>query len=151
GAEAFTLRGPFSSVRSVAFRPDGRQLAVGATEHTWVGLWDVAASREERAARAASAARAWHRDAAAASGKQRQWFAAAFHLGQLLAARPVEAELYRRRGRAFAELGRWDRADADYAQAIARGARGANLWYGQALLRLRAGDRAGYRTACTNG
>jgi tetratricopeptide (TPR) repeat protein len=59
--------------------------------------------------------------------------------------------LYARRGRAFAELGRWDRADADYAQAIAHGGKGANVWYAQALLRLRTGDRAGYGTACNNG
>jgi WD40 repeat protein len=150
GAEAFTLRGPFSSVRSVAFRPDGRQLAIGAAEPTWVGLWDVAAPRQERAARAAQAARAWHRQAAAAGEKQRRWLTAAFHLYQLLAAGPAEAELYRRRGRVFAELGRWDRADADYAQALARGGRDVNVWYAQALLRLRAGDRAGYRTACQN-
>ncbi len=150
GAEAFTLRGPFNCARSVAFRPDGRQLAVGAAGQTWVGLWDVEAPREVRVARAARAARDWHEGAAAASEAGGRWFAAAFHLSHLLAAQPEGAELYVRRGRAFAELGRWDRAGADHTQAIALGATGARVWHAQALLRLRDGDLVGYRMACKN-
>ncbi len=148
GAEAFTLRGPVSDAFSVAFSPDGRQLAAGAAHQYWVRVWEVGAPRAVRAARAAQGVLAWHRDTATASSRGRQWFAAFFHLNRLLMARPEEGELYARRGWSLAELGQWERADADYAEAISRGAANEAVWHFRALLRLRAGDRDGYRKAC---
>jgi WD40 repeat protein/serine/threonine protein kinase len=148
GAEALTLRGHLGDQLSVTFRPDGRQLAAGGSDPHRVKLWDVEVPREARTARAAQAVLAWHRDTAAACIPRRQWFAATFHLTQLLAAQPGQADLLARRGQALAELGHWDRAEADCTQAIAQGVADPEAWYVQALLRLRAGDRAGYRTVC---
>ncbi|MFO0910862.1 MAG: protein kinase [Isosphaeraceae bacterium] len=71
GAEAFTFHGEIGEVHSVAFSPDGRQLAAGGKEGGVVKVWDAAATRDERQARAAANAAAWHRSSAAESELQR--------------------------------------------------------------------------------
>jgi WD40 repeat protein len=46
GAEVLTLRGSRGEVFSVAFRPDGHQLAAGAADSVWVRLWDAGPPRK---------------------------------------------------------------------------------------------------------
>jgi len=46
-----------------------------------------------------------------------QWFAAAFHLGYLIAHDPADPDLRRRRARAYTKLGQLDKAAADNAAA----------------------------------
>jgi WD40 repeat protein len=63
--------------------------------------------------------RLWHEQQAQEFEQARQWFAAAFHLDQLLLLEPGNADLYARRGAVRAEQGRWDQAVADLARASA--------------------------------
>ncbi len=148
GVEAFVLHGYLGGVLSVAFRPDGRQLVAGTSDWARILVWDLDAPRDERVARAAAGARAWHRSTAAASERDRQWFAAAFHLERLIAAQPGDGGLRARHITALAEQGVWDQAEAACARAAGRGDAAGTILFFQALLRLRAGDRAGYRALC---
>jgi tetratricopeptide (TPR) repeat protein len=52
------------------------------------------------------------------------------------------------RGSALAELKRWEEADADFLRAIELKADDRRAWSNHALLRLQAGDAAGYRKVC---
>jgi tetratricopeptide (TPR) repeat protein len=79
---------------------------------------------------------------------QRQWFAAVFHLSRLIDLEPNDGSLRARRGRARAELGTWDQAAADYAQALGLGVDTAAVWIGHAHLRWALGDLDGYRQNC---
>ena len=49
------------------------------------------------------------------------------------------------RGRLYAGLSRWDKADADFAKALAAQPDDSDLWYYRASGLLLAGDTAGYR------
>jgi WD40 repeat protein len=54
----------------------------------------------------------WHQQQAAQAEKDKEWFAAAFHLGQLLKDRPDDADLKRRRDAALGKLGRVEDSQA---------------------------------------
>src|SRR5207302_2553703 len=91
-----------------------------------VPLEPAAARREEQALRAkypadfaASPAQAlaWHAREAVDAEEAREWAAALPHLDALLAAQPTGAGLRERRGSAHAELGHWEAASLDFAQA----------------------------------
>jgi tetratricopeptide (TPR) repeat protein len=51
-------------------------------------------------------------------------------------------------GSMLAREGRWDEASAAYARAMAHGADEPEVWHRDLILRLRAGDSAGYRAGC---
>jgi tetratricopeptide (TPR) repeat protein len=51
-------------------------------------------------------------------------------------------------GSTLAREGRWDEASAAYARAMAHGADDPDVWHRDLILRLRAGDSAGYRAGC---
>jgi tetratricopeptide (TPR) repeat protein len=53
-----------------------------------------------------------------------------------------------RRGVALAHLRQWSAAEKDLQKCIELGLEGPRPWYHLALVRLAAGDRAGYRNAC---
>jgi tetratricopeptide (TPR) repeat protein len=91
---------------------------------------------------------AWHRQQAAECERDRNWFAAAFHLGRLLETEPGQPLLRARRGRALLELGRTDRGLADLTHPGVAGSSDwqALSWHARACLV--AGDTAGYRRAC---
>jgi eukaryotic-like serine/threonine-protein kinase len=80
---------------------------------------------------------------------------ARFHLGRhapalddcTRAVRLGAAEGWAERGWAYAELGQWDQARADFAQALARGVPMKSPQE-EALLRLLAGDKQGYQRVC---
>jgi WD40 repeat protein len=151
GAEALTLRASTHDLFSVAWRPpDGRQLAAGGWDGNCVKLWDVGVPLEERRARVAPGALAWHRSAAAASARDQRWFAAGFHLTHLPAADPTRADLYFRRGDAHAQRGEWDQAIADFAEAGRLAPDNLVYGYHWAMARLARGDADGYRAACAD-
>jgi serine/threonine protein kinase/Flp pilus assembly protein TadD len=52
------------------------------------------------------------------------------------------------RGEAYAHLGQWDKAAADYARLVELGPTDKRPWYQSAGLRLQIGDIEGYRRAC---
>jgi WD40 repeat protein len=110
------------------FSPDGRRLALA--QGNAIRVLDVGPLREEerRIRRARTGPDAdWQAAEAARHERAGQWFAAAFHLGRLLAERPWDTSLHVRRARAYAELGRPDRAAAHYLHAVFLNPR-ADLW-----------------------
>jgi WD40 repeat protein/tetratricopeptide (TPR) repeat protein len=75
----------------------------------------------------------WHTNQAGESQAAGQWFAAAWHLGRLIAARRTPApDLFSRRAKAYAELGEWRRADEDYSRAVALRPKDRDLYVGRA-------------------
>ena len=58
-------------------------------------------------------------------------------------------EMARGRGQAYAELGQWDKAAADFEKAAELSADDALAQYGLALVRLHLEDRDGYRNVCS--
>lgn len=148
GTDAFTLRGELGEILSVAFRPDGRQLAGGSQYGAQIRVWDVEATREERTALAARRALTWHRSRAGTEERARRWEPALFHLNWLVADRPDDIALRARRARALGELGRYAGVEADYDRVAELNPRNEDAYYYRALLRLVAGDRAGYAALC---
>jgi tetratricopeptide (TPR) repeat protein len=92
---------------------------------------------------------AWHEARAEDGLRDQQWDAAAFHFGQLIEAEPARADHRRHRGDAFALAGDWERAAADYADAVERDPDDAEALARLALLRLELGDADAYRSACS--
>ena len=84
---------------SVTFSPDGKRLASGSWDKT-KKVWDVAAGQDQhstdldflRQLNDVPARLRWHRTEAADSETKQQWFAAAFHLRQLLAAKEADSD-----------------------------------------------------------
>jgi WD40 repeat protein len=138
---------------SAAWSADGQRLA-GAFGIR-VKIWDATErSQQERRQDTPGSALAWHRDEAELAEYRRDWFAAAYHLGQLIDAEWLDAHHYARRAEARACLaeanrGRWEDAAADMARAVLLSPGEAYRWYQHAVLTLAAGDRDRYRAICT--
>ncbi len=153
GRLALTLEwGSGGNAVAVAWGPDGQRLVVAGSRA--VKIWDAAAQEQEARRRAAAdRALSWHHGEARNGERRSDWFAADFHLSQLIRAEPANASLYVRRGTARGVLadagrGRWDEAAADYAKAVDLGTDARAVWLGLPLLALAAGDRERYRTTC---
>jgi WD40 repeat protein len=61
---------------------------------------------------------AWHRRGADECERQQNWAGAVTHLGRMIAARPVQPDLYARRAQDHAAAQQWDGAVADHSRAI---------------------------------
>jgi WD40 repeat protein/tetratricopeptide (TPR) repeat protein len=149
GQECLSLPGG-SGAGSLGFSPDGRRLALGRTDGD-VTVWEAEVSEEalERTWLA------WCMERAAASEKGGEWFAAAVHLSRLVARDPEAYLLHARRGKAYCQLGRWDKALADWDSIpVDRVASpdapfaSARFRRFQALTALAKGDTARYRKTC---
>ncbi len=92
---------------------------------------------------------AWHGDEAAACAAAGAYETAIAHLNRLLELEPDQPRLLEQRGNAFAELGQWERAAADYAKMINQLSDNLSTRYRQFLLCLWRGDQAEYRRWCT--
>jgi tetratricopeptide (TPR) repeat protein len=97
--------------------------------------------RDERAV-------SWHRLQAAEAERQGQWFAVVFHLTHEINKTPADADLRRRRGIAYHELQEWDKALADFAEAVRLKPENAKHWCRRGLAFLAKGDATGYRQTC---
>jgi WD40 repeat protein len=141
--------GPVLTLRDANFRslidfsPDGRSL-IGATLDGELQFWRAPTLAETEP----QLRRAWHEQSASEAERARDWTAALPHLDAMVAETPKEAPLRVRRAMAFAELGRWDRAAADLAQATALGTANAGAWFDHARAYLALNDLPGYRRAC---
>jgi WD40 repeat protein/tetratricopeptide (TPR) repeat protein len=128
----------------------------------WLGRGDARAEQEkwDRAVRDYTRAIAlatqckenpWHiyQQRGDAYAGQQQWAEAVTDYSEAInRAEGIHAELWEKRGNAYAEQGQWDNAVADLGTALKKGSQNAQAWSQDALLRLRGGDRAGYRDAC---
>jgi Flp pilus assembly protein TadD len=113
--------------------------------------WEVLRARyPDTFTSSASEVLAWRRNIVEEYLRGRQWAAAVWHLDRLIEPSTRDWLPLAQRGLAQAEQGRWKAADADLGRAVARGAPDPAVWCVHALLRLRAGDRAGYRRACAH-
>jgi WD40 repeat protein/tetratricopeptide (TPR) repeat protein len=111
---------PAPEPSNTRFSPDGRLLAMTLPDFT-IRLIDMRPPSEleltERRARAEFDPD-WHALEARRLELDKEWFAAAFHLGGLLEERPTDANLHLRRGRALAYLQRWDQALSHSKEAL---------------------------------
>lgn len=116
GEQALTLRAN-NIASGLAFSPDGAILvtARSANLRFWSSEPQPLAPRSTRTFDSANLA--WHEREAKQCETDKQYFAAAFHLGGLIQRQPAISNHYRRRGHAWAELGDWDKALADYTKA----------------------------------
>jgi hypothetical protein len=110
GRQLALLQGHTSRVDRVVFGPDGARLATASADGT-VRLW--IAQETEAAWRQRS--RYCREQLAEDAAKAKNWFAADVLLGQLIREEPHNADLYRRRGQARLNLGRWFGVLADFA------------------------------------
>jgi WD40 repeat protein/serine/threonine protein kinase len=109
-------------------------------------LWQELHSRypEEFAPPGAEQMLTWHRqNSASADLAQRVW-----HFDRLMALEPKNGMHYVHRAEIRTEQQEWDAAEADLRRAAELNADSSLTWHQLALLRLRAGDAAGYRRAC---
>jgi tetratricopeptide (TPR) repeat protein len=79
----------------------------------------------------------------------RQWKEAIEDCNRAFQLKVRGPELSWNRGVAHAELGHWDEAEADFKDASKHKSHGVATWEMRGWLRLRRGDRAGYRMLCT--
>jgi hypothetical protein len=107
GQELLTLRGHSDDVAGLAYSPDGRRLASASYDRTvkvWNGTPVTPAWQTERLALADRHWPVWQRQEAEDCERQKQWFAALWHLDQLLARDPADGALRARRDAAQARL-----------------------------------------------
>jgi predicted NACHT family NTPase len=114
GKELADLTGHTDYITAVAFSPDGGRLATASGDNT-ARVWIAREKPEDQAKRR----QFWRERQAADAERDGRWFAAAFHLGQLIRERPADAALYARRGLAYAFQGQWGKAAADLLQGAA--------------------------------
>jgi eukaryotic-like serine/threonine-protein kinase len=156
GQELLTLRGAPPRPLDGAFNPaltwspDGRRLAAsnwdGSTS-VWEGLEGESAGTAAAWRQAESGLYFWHLREAEAGGEQSP--AAAYHLEQVGAAEPPDAEALLRRARLFVRAGAWERAAVDYSRVFAAGEpEGGWDWLRNARLHLLRRDTEGYRRLC---
>jgi tetratricopeptide (TPR) repeat protein len=120
----------------VAFSPDGKRIVAGSHDQAGPKVWEAALSNEDGERRF----HAWQQRQAHEYEESKDWFAAAFHLGAMLEREPKNLDIQARRDRALAELtkgrngqyalrhnhwgnahfanGDYDKAVADYSEAI---------------------------------
>lgn len=168
GRELATLTAPDRRLVSwLRFSPDGSRLAV-ACESQVIQLWDLRLIRGRLKAMgldwgtlmlppavgtvgpcAVRVQAAEPRPALERPERERRWAEVVARLDGMIDREPEEWSHYCRRGDARAELSEWDRAVADFSQAIEVGAgwEDASAWSRLALAQLAAGNEAGYRNS----
>jgi tRNA A-37 threonylcarbamoyl transferase component Bud32/tetratricopeptide (TPR) repeat protein len=119
GQEAIALKGP-ALLGDPVFSPDGARIAAryDGGVLVWTAPADVGAWQAQRRKALADGLLAWHQDQADDFTRTGQWFAAAFHLGRLVASGPPVARHHLRRGQALASLGKTAQARQDFEKAL---------------------------------
>lgn len=106
GRQLAALKGHTGRLSYVTFSADGRRLATASDDDRTARLWIGRESPEEQEKRLREAHQNWHVQQAAAAENAGDWFAAAFHLRQLILLRPDEADLKERLQIATVKLGK---------------------------------------------
>jgi WD40 repeat protein/tetratricopeptide (TPR) repeat protein len=120
GQELRSLKAPPGAVAvSVCFAPDGNRLASGHSDGT-VSIWEGKRDPKDIEPRW----RVWQRQQARVCEEAGEWFAAAFHLRQVLKEVPGDATLKARLayalGNLHAERGQWAEAVVNFEKACQR-------------------------------
>ncbi len=147
GVEVLSLREQATYDTAVAFSPDGELLVAGG----WDGyprVWSVADPAAEKAEVRLERQRLWHQRQADQAVRDRQWFAAHHHHGQLIELEPERWQHLAARARTHLELGKGHEALADFVAATAAPECSLTTHIDRARLHLHLGDAAGYRAAC---
>ncbi len=113
GDEVFTLRG-HDRVICVAFSPDGRRIVSGSSDKT-AKVWDLDASRAEVLSRREALAQVASGESSLLAGR---WGEAAAALTRALSLKLDNPRLRRARGQAFAGLGQFQKAAADFDEVV---------------------------------
>jgi WD40 repeat protein len=154
GREVMTLPAAAAELewvrQSVAVSPDGESI-VAARDHEVV-RWDTKGPSVEIQGQfergRSEQFLAWHWEQAKQFEEQKNWFATHFHRCRVLAFEPNSAEEYFHRGQIRAAFQEWERADADFARAIAANMRSSGVSILRGLLRCHLGDKSGYQAVC---
>jgi tetratricopeptide (TPR) repeat protein len=120
GQELRSLRAPAGAVAvCVCFAPDGNRLASGHSDGT-VSIWEGKRDPKDFEPRW----RVWQRQQVGACVEAGEWFAAAFHLRQILKEVPgdvtLEAQLAHALANLHAERGQWGEAVVEFEKARPR-------------------------------
>jgi hypothetical protein len=134
-----------------AVSPDGRLRAEVRLNNSLVLVdtkspaleWD----RAERLALAPHNRVQWHQEQAAQAEKDKEWFAAAFHLGRLRLDRPDDPSLVQRLAHSLAKQGRWHSL-VSLLTEVRNLSPSLTLTFQLAVAQASAGDAAGYRRTC---
>jgi WD40 repeat protein len=143
GREVLTLRDHSAPVSQLVFSPDGKCLA-SAGEDNVVRTWETSFDLPSLTKRE----HAWQVALATSKVRDKQWFAAEFHLTQLLEEPDADAALYSQRAGIYAQQKRWDAALADYRTAVRKEPGKSRHYYNQGMALLGKGDMAGFRALC---
>jgi WD40 repeat protein len=144
GKELLSLAGHPEEVTGVTFSPDGRQLA--STSRGGIKIWESQGPETTEAWK--ERGHLWREDQAVAALENRRWFAAAFHLDQLVRHNPARNDWRGQRAVAYAELGMWDNALTDFNLLALRAPKDHELRSRQALVHLARQDQGAFRLAC---
>ena len=90
----------------------------------------------------------WDRQTAEECSRSGNWRAALWHLDKLIEQEPDNWLYHARRGQVQGEMAHWKEASADFAEVVRRAPEEAEARCLYAVLCLREGDLAGYRSAC---
>jgi tetratricopeptide (TPR) repeat protein len=145
--EVLTLRGHATFDTTVAFSPDGQMCVVGGWDG-YLRAWSIKSPSADAPESWDARRRIWHRRHADAATQEKSQFRIAHHYEQLAILQPEDWRHRVNRARALAELGQWDLAASDYDTSMRHPDSSSSPYYERALLYLRAGDEAGYRTLC---
>jgi len=81
---------------------------------------------------------------------QARYQEAAAEFSEAIQLQPEHGSFWVQRGGAYADMGQWDKASADFVEATKCKEPDANAWYSRAMLCLRDGNQGGYREVCSD-
>jgi WD40 repeat protein/serine/threonine protein kinase len=145
GQEATTFVHPTSNNSVAVFHPEGKQLAL--SYGSMVQVWDAHDELAGQHAQDSQHAVLWHRREIQRTTRDNKWFAAAFHLGQLIHLKPPYWQRYASRALVQLELGELTRAAEDFETA-AELTNDYMFWCRSARCYLAANQLDHYRQIC---
>ncbi len=150
GDQALTLNHS-GSLLAVGFNPSGTDLlaSYGSRLHRWTIHPDYETEEAEQASRTATAQ--WHATESLRLFSRQRFTSALFHYHRLIEFQPSIPQFRMARANAYAELGEYSSAEADYI--VARGLKSDELLYAQnacyaAVAQLGGGRMNEYRQSC---
>ena len=144
--EVLSLRGHATFDTTLAISPDGNRCVVGGWDG-FIRMWSIDDPHAEPAEVRLQRRTVWHRNQAMDGFNTKRWHVSAHHNGQLIELDKNNWLNYTRRGWAYAELGEWDQAAADFDKASSLPNSQTSVLNNRADIYLREGDLEGYRAS----